>query len=64
MSAVSLDDKACALAEKVDDVGSEGLLPSKFGALHAAVAQQFPQGLLRGGCRSTKGACTVGRGSE
>jgi hypothetical protein len=64
MRAVCFDDQARLLAEEVDDIRSERLLPAKLGTLHSATANEMPQGPL---CRSrdaTKDACTVGRSSK
>jgi hypothetical protein len=64
MCAVCFDDQARLLAEEVDDIRSERLLPTKLGTLHSATANELPQGPF---CRSrdaTKDACTVGRSSK
>jgi hypothetical protein len=42
MRAVRFDDQARLLAEEVDDIRSERLLPPKLGTPHAATAKKLP----------------------
>jgi hypothetical protein len=64
MRAVRFDDQTRLLAEEVDDIRSERLLPTKLGTLHAATANESPQGPFRRSRDATKEACTVGRSAK